>query len=329
VKDNESDVIIDSSAVDTASNRTQRSIYSTGPQFQFQLDSLSQLSFSTQYELVDLHQGDSDSERYQGNIILNRRFGSLYTAGVSSSYNKVDYKTGSSDNYDATNWSVFAERRLKQGALSLSVGRSATEYEEGLSSEGDTWALRYQTLLSRQSVNLSVSRTISDSATSDASIGLVIDSLYPDLDAAEKERFEAFLGDRGFDRAIITSTIAAVSVGRAYLNSSLNWAGSYEERTSDRSGLERISSAQLAYAKTLNALGWFYQPRLSLTQRFSKTTRDGVIPRDYSRKTEVSFNALLSQDLRFTLSAENNRRNGDQAIEYEENRIVAGLSYQL
>lgn len=307
LSDREQNVAIDSFSPDVESNRTRQSTYTVSPSFNFKLDSLSQLVFTTQYQMVDPRDTDSDNERLTHSIDLGRQLNKLTSSNVSISHSTVDYKYGENGDNESDSINFSLSRRIASGDLSLGVGRTSNKSENGSRQSGNNWSVSYSGALSRQILSVSVKRSLTDSALSQ------LPSSISQVDNSEVKK----------------NTTSSISLSRAFGRISANWNAALNESKSRLAGSERSLTSSLDISRSFLDLGLFRKPNLSARYTYTRKSSSSIDETDYQRNYSLNAGARVFKDIRINLDFTHQDRQGRINSTYEENKVSLGVSWSV
>lgn len=307
VSDQEQNVVIDAFAPDVESNRTSQSTYTLAPSFNVKLDSQSQFVFTSQYQMVDPHDTDTDNERLSHSLQVSRQLNKLTSSSVSISHTNVDYKYGDNGDSDSDSVNFSLSRRLAFGDLSLGFGRTSNKPENGERQSGNNWSVGYSGQLSRQTLSVSVSRSLTDSALSQLPSSI----------------------SRADDREVKKNTTSNVNLSRSFGRISANWSISLNESESRLTGSDRAFTSSLGVSRSLLDIGLLRQPSLSANYSYTRKNADTVTETDYQRNYNIRASAKVFKDIRINFDVTHQDRQGLTRSTYEENKLSLGVAWSV
>ncbi len=126
----EQSTVIDVLNPDTTDNRSQRSIFTTGPQVRFMLSPVDTFFASYTYSQVSVGGSEADSENISTSASLSHRVSKTLSVGIqaSSAVIKPDvdnlFFLEGDNEYRQDRGSLFLQKTIKKGSVSLSYGES-------------------------------------------------------------------------------------------------------------------------------------------------------------------------------------------------------------
>lgn len=306
LSDREQTVLIDAFSPDVESNRTRQSVYSIVPGLTFKLDDLSNIVLSSQLEVTDPHNADTDNERIVNSMQLNRRISNLLTANLSISDSDIDFKHGDGD-YKSQNWNLSLVKQLRAGQLSMAMGRNSNKPDAGDRSDGTNWSLGYTGRISKNQFSLSVARNFSDNGLSQ------LPSAIRSADTRELRK----------------NTTANATLARSFGSTSFTWQLSHNTSEVSNLSRERAMSSSIQLAKTLSDIAFFESPRITFSQSLTKRAEALSDENDIRRVYSAAMTSSILKNLRVNMRFEHTNRSGVSRSTYEENRVILGGSLAI
>ncbi|MGQ0428420.1 MAG: hypothetical protein ACT4UQ_00565 [Gammaproteobacteria bacterium] len=158
---------IDARDIETAANRQNLNVFSTGPTLVLPLGERTELSVSGRWTDVNYEESDLDSERVVGMLALSRAMSDTSTLSLNASTQRVEFdESPPNSNYDLHSAWLGYQARGARTTLSVSGGMTSL-HDFGTSSDGPLFDLAVtRELGSRSSLFLSIGTRFYDAADS-------------------------------------------------------------------------------------------------------------------------------------------------------------------
>ena len=182
--------LIDARAVDTAGNRQNTNVFSTGPDIRLPLGSRSEVLIQGRWIDASFDDSDTDNERLTGSLSLIRNLSATSYVSLNGSATRVEYgEVPPNSNYDINSVYVGYGIEGARTKLALTAGRTA-QHDFGESTDGPLFSL-------------SVSRQISPRSTLSFVAGT---NLVDTLDSFMRD-FEGGSPDAGTSDAVVARDV--------------------------------------------------------------------------------------------------------------------------
>lgn len=311
---------INSKGSDNPDNTDQRSVLSTGPDFNLQLSPVDTLTASARYTDTRFDETSSnDSQRTSAQLSWSHRLNTLSNVGFNVSHTDVDGDQ-SGYSYSQEKAGVTYSRNLKSGNLSIEVGESWLERDQaGFENvNGGYGNVNYNATWEGSSLVGSVSRDVTDS-----SIGL-------SQDYAFNDDFED--GDINFDQLdVIIRTRYQIN----YLRK--NASGRFSaEVTLAQDEQDYVTLLDDEESQSVSIL-----MRYAVSQTIAASFNSVLRKTEYidqplfgdDKNVRVSFNISQSigdrWDIDYRLSHDERKNNLDNAREYNSMRFIVNANYRF
>ena len=180
IRDEISEVVINTAQVNTPDNRERRNVFSTGPRIDYKITKLDSLNLSGLYQRTDFQTEGADSDRLRADSSWSHVFSDRSTGGLNYRWSKTEFSRGRNIyNAEAT---VFTKLSNLQNTLDLEYGLvdvKSKDTNDQQDTDSSTWDARYTRRIDASSnLSLSYLREVGDTSTS---FDALVDGSYIDI----------------------------------------------------------------------------------------------------------------------------------------------------
>ena len=323
LEDTARQALVDSTGVDTPSNRAGVNVLSTGPDFFVRFSPVQALALGARLGDVYTGRANADSKRFSGNAGWQYQASSVSTYSLNYQVLDVRYDNSTLNN-DFRRQDMFAraQYRPSRSQYTLDLGESDIHRDRGSDLSGSLARLMWTRQLTTEStLGVSASREFSDTGTALLTASQTLNS--PTTAAGQAAPSTVVTSD------ILTSDVYLAKHGEIFYYLRGNRVGAqlqasqrkYDFETTARDRKETGGRAQFDfyYSSTTTA---------SLFTEYAKTEYLNFVRRDTDRDSGMRYGYRLTRTVSFGLEGRHTeRRSTDPTLKYVDNRVLLSVMY--